>query len=486
MRTIVKKNIISIIVLGACVVSMQYLIGVHDYSARRIMRLSGGELCGTPTVAPGLFETEKTTRVVADQAPYLSLVESGTGSPDTSGPVKKTGRLTSSLYESMLGKGNFVFSPYSLLDCMRILYPAADGKSKEEFETILGLDRDRANVLESTDRENILQNGTGIRTANKAFINSGIFETWNDSGIFEAKDFHPEVLDADDVDIVPFRDDIYVEINEYVSEQTEGKIQDLLSPENANRLTAAVLVNAIYYKNLWNHEERTILWEGSDAYEAFGNDVQTAQIKEFNGIDVLRLPYLNRTGSADASGRPSVEIPGMHQYAMYIIADSEDSASRGVDRFIAGMSEEEIYKVLDFSAYKGLPGYTSAHFTVPVFEMDSKASFKDMLQEQGMTACFSPGTADFRRFAPVCISDVIQAAWIRADSGGTEAAAATAVVMKELSAVPMNGKIKRVVADHTFAFFLKDDTADEILFVGRVENLSKCGVPGRGNTSESK
>jgi serpin B len=104
---------------------------------------------------------------------------------------------------------------------------------------------------------------------------------------------------------------------------------------------------------------------------------------------------------------------------------------------------------------------------VPKFEFDSGFSLKDALMAMGMPAAFS-AEADFSGMTgdrALSIAEVIHKAFVSVDEEGTEAAAATAVVMVESE---MPGQPVEVTIDHPFMFLIRDIETGAILFVGRV------------------
>ncbi len=371
--------------------------------------------------------------------------------------VAKDGEhLTAAWYASLVEKGNFVFSPYSLKDCASILYPAAGGNSKTEMEEVLGLSETAVKALRESDANAIFQNGIGMKSANKAYLNK------LDPAMQNA---HPEVLDTDQLDIREFDANTYQDINSYVAEATEDKIKNLLGADDVGPDTSAVLLNCIYFMNTWFHTDGKLTWNGTKRVDSFMDDVSLKNIKEDGAIDILRLPYSN----IPKGGKTAVK--GMDTYAMYIICDSSDSANVGVDAFMSGLSEKDLAKLTDFSGYAGLQGYDEAWFNVPEFETRTRTSLNELLSGLGAKEIFMKNVADFRKFADVYIDRILQEAYIKTTFEGTEAAAATAIIAKANSAAPGEPKkTKRVIADTTFAFVLKDDTTGQILFVGRVAN----------------
>lgn len=114
---------------------------------------------------------------------------------------------------------------------------------------------------------------------------------------------------------------------------------------------------------------------------------------------------------------------------------------------------------------------TRVTLTMPQFEFDSEFSLKDTLADMGMPIAFSPGEADFSGMTctpDLYISEVIHKAFVSVDEAGTEAAAATAVIMSRSAIIPEPPV--EVTIDHPFIFLIRDIETGAILFVGRVMN----------------
>jgi serpin B len=108
--------------------------------------------------------------------------------------------------------------------------------------------------------------------------------------------------------------------------------------------------------------------------------------------------------------------------------------------------------------------------TMPQFKFESQFSLKDTLAEMGMRDAFSPGDADFSGMTgnrELFISDVVHKAFVAVDEAGTEAAAATAVIVGTTS---MPEPLVEVTIDRPFIFLIRDIETGAILFVGRVLN----------------
>jgi serpin B len=106
---------------------------------------------------------------------------------------------------------------------------------------------------------------------------------------------------------------------------------------------------------------------------------------------------------------------------------------------------------------------------MPKFEFESEFSLVDTLIEMGMPTAFS-GAADFSGMTgnpELAISDVLHKAFVSVDEAGTEAAAATAVIMEETA---MPDQPVELTLDRPFIFLIRDIETGAILFVGRVLN----------------
>ena len=130
---------------------------------------------------------------------------------------------------------------------------------------------------------------------------------------------------------------------------------------------------------------------------------------------------------------------------------------------------EEVLQVEQVNSIIGAMQNNQVTLTMPQFEFDSDFSLKDTLAGMGMPIPFS-GTADFSGMTgspDLYIDEVLHKAFVSVDEAGTEAAAATAVIMRE-SAMP--GQPVEVTIDSPFIFFIRDIETGAVLFVGRVLN----------------
>ena len=238
-------------------------------------------------------------------------------------------------------------------------------------------------------------------------------------------------------------------INKWVSDETAGKIPDLLPDGSIDSDTRMVLANAIYFNAAWlNPFEKDQTHDG--AFHLLG------------GGDVT-VPMMNATeffNHAQGAGYQAVELPySGGELSMVILLPDEGKFKD----FEASLDAARVDDIL-----KGLEG-AQVNLTMPKFKYDARLELADILSAMGMPIAFSEA-ADFSGMdgdRKLFISDVYHKAFVAVDEAGTEAAAATAVVMK-LTAMP--AQPVEVKVDRPFLFLIRDIQTGAILFVGRVMN----------------
>ena len=234
-------------------------------------------------------------------------------------------------------------------------------------------------------------------------------------------------------------------INAWTSDQTEGRIKELVGPGAIDALTRLVLVNAIYLKAAW----QTPFSADSTTPTAFTKgDGSTAEVPTMHASDELKY--------ASGSGWQAVELPYVGgKLAMDVILP-KDMAS-----FEASLDAPALQSIVD-----GLTT-TQVILTLPKFSAQTHVDLADTLAGLGMPTAFTDH-ADFSGITgdePLEISAVIHQANIDVDENGTTAAAATAVIIRE-SALP--AQQATMLVDHPFLFALRDLETGAVLFLGRI------------------
>jgi len=254
-------------------------------------------------------------------------------------------------------------------------------------------------------------------------------------------------------------DSVRAAINAWVEKQTNDKIKDLLGPGVLNSSTRLVLTNAIYFKGDWQ-----------DPFDA-----EATQKEEFHlsAAQWVMAPMMHRTGSYsyyDGGTFQALELPyAGNEISMVVLLPKETEGLAALEQsFTSGGAGEWVQK---------LEPVDKVILTLPRFTMTQQFELSSALSAMGMAQAFSSG-ADFSGMTgkpDFSISAAIHKAYIDVNEKGTEAAAATSIVMRATAArVPFPEPPPIVFrADHPFLFMLLDTKSGSMLFLGRVADPTK-------------
>lgn len=239
-------------------------------------------------------------------------------------------------------------------------------------------------------------------------------------------------------------------INEWVSEQTEEKIEDLLQQGVITPNTRLVLTNAIYFNAVWQH-----------TFEESQTSDGAFTLSDGSEVTVPLMTQTNRFGYAEGDGYQAVELPYRNSTSSMVVILP---AAGTFDEFESSLDAERVSDIVAQLETRGVA------LTMPKFEYEMPLSLTETLQEMGMPAAFS-GEADFSGMTgdrSLFISDVVHKAFVAVDEEGTEAAAATAVAMAESAMA----EPAEMTIDRPFIFLIRDRETGTILFAGRVVDPS--------------
>jgi serpin B len=362
------------------------------------------------------------------------------------------------LYQALKGEeGNLFYSPYSISLALAITYAGARNETAEQMADTLHfiLEQDRLHPafnwldaeLASRDEGAEGKDGEGFRLN----IVNAIWGQKDYEFLTEFLDVLAENYGAGlrILDFINETEKSRLIINDWVSNQTEGRIEDLIPPGEIDALTRLVLTNAIYFNAAWE-------------YPFDGNITADGPFYLLDSGQVI-VPMMKQTesfGYTEGKGYQAVELLYDGGELSMVILLPEAGKFQA---FEEGLQAQKISDII--SSLQS----TRVTLTMPQFEFDSEFRLKDTLAEMGMPIAFS-GSADFSGMTgnrELFISDVIHKAFVSVDEAGTEAAAATAVIMK-MSAVPEPPV--EVTIDRPFIFLIRDIETGAILFVGRVMN----------------
>jgi serpin B len=375
--------------------------------------------------------------------------------PTKAGPAAVVGgnsRFAFDLYAKLRQeKGNLFVSPYNISAALAMTYAGAKGETAEQMAKVLHFpDGDKLHPSFGSLIHQI--NGGGNK---KGYELATANALWGQQGY----GFLPEYLQLvkqnyggglKDVDFIGATEEARKTINAWVERQTQDKIKELLHKGDVDPLTRLVLTNAIYFKGAWMQPFPKGATKDEPFYLAADRKLQT--------------PLMHQTahlGYAEGDGLQALELPyAGGDLSLLVLLPKEKG----------GLAELE--KKLTTEMVAGVVGRLrprEVQVALPRFKTTARFELRKVLSDMGMPRAFDDD-ADFSGMTgrrDLWISKVIHQAFVDVNEEGTEAAAATAVVMATPGAVDSEpAPVFR--ADHPFVFLIRDTRSGSILFLGRL------------------
>ncbi len=356
------------------------------------------------------------------------------------------------------GQTNLVFSPASITLALAMTRAGARGATASEMDAVMhgAAADDHAGWLNALDQALATRSGTfqdeggedaqiTLRIANAPFAQQGMpLEKPYLEALAERFGVGLRLVDYETQ-----TEQARALINGWVDTQTEHRIPELLVQGVLTRATRLALVNAIFLKAPWETPFSVDATTGGTFTRADGSAVQVPFM-----ATTTSLPY------ASGSGWRAAEIPYVGGSLALMVIVPDDLAA-----FESSLAANS------FAAITGALSDTEVALALPKFGIETKTDLASTLAALGMPSAFDD-RADFSGITtaePLQISDVIHQANIDVDEKGTEAAAATAVVIRA-TGMPAEPVTLRV--DRPFLFAVRDVPTGTILFLGRVGDPS--------------
>ena len=348
---------------------------------------------------------------------------------------------------------NLFFSPYSLSTALAMTYAGAAGETGKQMAEVL-----RFTVSESELHPAMGQLIRMLLRKEKGYQFRVANRLWGQKGY----EFLPEFLNTTqnhygaelgELDFARQTEDARRAINQWVEKETERKIKDLIPPGLLAQDTRLVLTNAIYFKGNWR-----------DQFEKEATQDAPFYVSADKEVTVPMMHQIERFGYRAAEDMQILEMPYADNALSMVVLLPKDK--EGLAELEKRITHDDLR-----DSTRGLRPREVSVF-LPRFTMTSQFSLKDVLQSMGMTLAFDEGRADFSRMSrseQLFISAVVHKAFVDVNEEGTEAAAATGVIMAP-TAAPVQEEPPVFRADHPFVFLIRDNRTGSIVFMGRVAN----------------
>jgi serpin B len=370
--------------------------------------------------------------------------------------VQGSNQFAFDLYARMRAdNGNLFFSPTSISTALAMTLAGASGDTAAQLAKTLHLEMPKAEVdtamrdLLASWKSNDKKQGFQLSVANRLWAQAGqpflpayLAVTRTDYGAELAR-----------LDFAQHAEQSRQAINQWVEDQTAGKIKDLIL--SAAQLSGArlVLTNAVYFKGDWTDPFKKNLTKDED-FHLFPQQTVKAPLMHtrrhfryaaIDGLQVLELPYGDRSLSLivllPAKKDGLAELEGRVTFDNW-------------QHWTQGLASQDVIVFL------------------PRFKTSTQFELNSMLQSVGITSAFSPQMADFSGMTggrDFYISAVLHKAFVDVNEEGTEAAAATGIIMRATAVrMPRPEQPPVFRADHPFVFAIRDNRNGAVLFIGRL------------------
>ena len=408
----------------------------------------------TALVGCGGTENDNPTKAQELRSDKTRVVKPTVATQDFADQVKGNRAFAFDLYQQVRTRpGNLFYSPHSISEALAMVYAGARNNTETQMAKTMHYVLPQAQLHPAMNKLDLELNsrGGGAKAADgKAFRLNVVNAIWGQQGYH----FLPSYLDVLGLNygaglrLLNFIDepeDSRQEINEWVQKSTEDRIKDLLPSGSVDTTTRLVLTNAVYFNAAW-----------ADQFDKQGTQMAPFHLLDGSTTQVPLMTKLMPASYTEGQDYTAAALPyDGKELSMLVIVPSEgkfdaveQSLSQAtVDHIVQGLQNNDV--IVD----------------LPRFQFESSLRLAEVLQAMGMTDAF--GQADFSGITgtqELAISEVLHKAFIKVNEAGTEAAAATAVILS--GAAPVEHP--HLSADRPFIFLIRDHATGAILFVGRV------------------
>jgi serpin B len=413
---------------------------------------------------------QKWTSIFAAVAAFPSLQAA-----DFDLAARATNQLGIDLHRQLArGDENLCLSPYSIQSALAMTFAGADGDTRTEMTRVLHFPSDgdaihasfgalqgsleemskkTAKIAEQSKKGGGPSEPITLAIANRLFAQSGY--DFRDSFRELVKRFYGAPFETLDFKKNP--EGTRQHINKWVADQTRDRIRDLIPTNGVSKDTRLVLANAIYLKAPWASPFNTARTKPEPFHVHGGSTISVPTMHDRDDF-----AYAKRNGFTVLSQHYS----GSDLQFLILLPDKLD----GLHELESQLSAELLQQCTKLERH-------DVDLSMPKFKIEPRTiALAETFQTLGMKTAFNrpPGSANFDKIAPrkpddyLAISDIFHKTFISMDEKGTEAAAATAIVMLGVRAAIQRPEPIVVKVDRPFLYAIQHVPSGACLFIGRV------------------
>ncbi|XP_049526730.1 LOW QUALITY PROTEIN: leukocyte elastase inhibitor A-like [Dermacentor silvarum] len=348
--------------------------------------------------------------------------------------------------------GNIFYSPFSISAALSMALAGARNTTAKQLADVLHVNSEEVHKHFSS----FISELTGFAPDVKLHVANRMYSEQTfpvlDSYLALLRDSYSATIES--VDFKTNFETVRQQVNAWVEQATESKIKDLLPSGCLDSLTTLIVVNAIYFKGLWNSQ-----FDPNSTYRSsFHLDK-----KNKKEVDMMYQENDYKMSRSDELGVTALEIPyrGGKTSMVVLLPDTVE----GLSNLEESLSAEKISELL-----KGLWEHSDVKLYLPKFKLEQTVNLKQTLSAMGIEDFFAP-VADLSGISAkgnLSASEVVHKAFVEVNEEGTEAAAATAV---RVMLCCLQLEETKFVVDHPFMFLIRSHDPELVLFMGSVRQL---------------
>ena len=375
--------------------------------------------------------------------------------------VKDNGTFAFHLYQEIRNQNsNLLFSPYGISTALAMIYAGARGNTERQMTDTLEFDLPQTRLHSAFNWLDIEleKRGEGAEGKDGEQFRLIVANALWGQRHYEFKQKFLDILSQNYgaglriLDFANEPDKSRNVINEWVSEQTENKINKILSENSIDRFTRLVLTNAVYLNAAWHYP-----------FVSYPDEF-IFHLPDDSTISVPAMSNANYFNYHKGSDYQAIELPYQGDEISMVVIMPDDGQFEDFENNISYNKVVGIFNNLE---------ERQVFVKIPEFKFESRFSLKEILSNMGMPDAFSESKADFSGITnkeSLIIDQVVHKAYIDVDTEGTEAAAVTAIMVIPISNDIFKKEPVEMTVDRPFIFLIRDIETGTILFLGRVLN----------------